>query len=372
MKRILIIATLCALVSNVFAEELYTVCLPVAVSVYENAITDAKVIGSLAPKQEVEVYVVNGDWAIIKFNNGVGYVAAACLKKSESKPAEEQQTQPTEQQPAQPVVEQPVVQQPVQPKEDKKQAETTRPASTLTTKNMSLSQTEIYNPYETYRLTSKTNRVADILRCKSNMYITFDYQLSMLSDPYMTPFYNNFQDKVNIHLGAFNFGGIVRLWGPIGLDMGFGLGVGAGKYDQPAAGYERTIRFKLDYNLYLRPVFWVNVTNDISLHLLTGPRFDLVFLEEDFSYNAAGKRDFGGDVEYADIVEKGRPYRSLEIPWGLGLGFNYKHIGLRLIYEWELYGGFTDKFVQEKMIDRTLCDAKHNAFTLQLYIPLLF
>ena len=364
MKRIFIIAALCVIVCNAFAEELYTVCLPVPVSVYENAITDAKIIGSLAPKQEVEVYVVNGDWAIIKFNNGVGYVAAACLKKADNQPSEEPSAQQETQQPA--------------PQQQEKTIAETKPTNTIITKKATYPNTDIYEPYEHYSLTSKSNRAADILRCQSNMYITFDYQLAQRHDPSATAYSNNGQTDINMHLGAFNLGGIARLWGPIGLDMGFGLGAGAGKYAQPAQPqygndgtyyvFDKTIRFRLDYNVYLRPVFGLSITDDIALHLVTGPRFDFIFLEEDFSY-VDGDRKFAGDVKYASL-EKTDPYRLVSIPWSLGLGFSYKHIGFRIMYEWELYGGYRNKYAEEHSIDRATQDTRTNTFTASLFIPI--
>ncbi len=398
MKRIFIIAALCVIVCNAFAEELYTVCLPVPVSVYENAITDAKIIGSLAPKQEVEVYVVNGDWAIIKYNGGVGYVAAACLKKAETKPVETNQSaqqiaQPSTQEPQQTVAEQPSVQQPVQEtpttqkeqpkptvvKEESKPTAETNTGSTKTTKNLALPQTDIYESYDTYTLISKKNRVADILECKGNMYITFDYLLDTRTDGYLMPYHNSGQNKINMHLGQFNFGCIAKLWGPIGLDFGFGLGVGGNKYDMPAPPssendwtvFDKTIRFKLDYNLYLRPVFWVNVTDDISLHLVTGPRFDIIFLESDYS-SVDGDRKFAGDVDY-NSLNKNDPYRLVSIPWALGLGFTYNHIGFRIMYEWELYGGYRNKYAAlHPEFDRNTMDAHHNCLTASIFIPILY
>lgn len=374
MKRFVIIAALTLSMVSAFAEEIYNVCLPVAVSVYENAVTDAKIIGTLSPKQAVEVYVVNGDWAIIKYNGGVGYVAAACLKKAEPAAATDvaaETQQPVAQQPAEPAQQQPVsVQQQPQPKKPEPKPVEPEPTTTLTTKGMQLPKTNFFEPYKPYRMTSSSNRVADVLYCKGQMYLTFDYQMVRLNDPLLT-FAKNNQYEMNIHMGAFNFGGIARLWGPIGLDMGFGLSVGGSNYDVPQDGYERTTRFKMDYNLYLRPVFWLNITDDIALHLVTGPRFDLVFLETDDSYGSNGKSDFGKHVAYAHL-EKEQPYRFLQIPWGLGLGFNYKHIGFRVLYEWELFGGYKDKWLADNGIDRTIADARHNTLSVQVYIPIMF
>ncbi len=380
MKRFLIIAALSVISFNVMAEELYSVCLPVPVSVYENAVTDAKIIGTLSPKQEVEVYVVNGDWAIIKYGNGVGYVAAACLKKVVTSSAQGEQSA-FEQPSVQPAVGQKPVADP-KPAVEQKPVVEEKPASTLTTKNMKLPVTDIYEPFASYTLLSSRNKVADVLYCKGHMYITFDYQMTTRIDPVLTAINNNGQDKINLHMGQFNFGGIAKLWGPIGLDFGFGLGVGGAKYDLPAPSkygsdgkyyvFDKTTRFKLDYNLYLRPVFWMNVTDDISLHLFTGPRFDIIFLEDDHS-SVNGDRKFAGDVDYAGIGGKGKyPYRILSIPWGVGLGFNYKHIGVRVMYEWEIYGGYTDKYATEHGIDRTMFNAHQNCLTAQLFIPIIF
>ena len=85
MKRIpFIIGLLLCMATAAFALDKYVSVLPIAASVYDAPTAEGKVIGQIAPKGEVQVYVVNGDWAIVDYQGQVGYVATACLKKAET------------------------------------------------------------------------------------------------------------------------------------------------------------------------------------------------------------------------------------------------------------------------------------------------
>ncbi|MDD6356948.1 MAG: hypothetical protein PUG15_02480 [Bacteroidales bacterium] len=351
MKRYILFILLYLMGTMAYAEKLYTVILPVPVSVYENAVTDAKVIGSLAPSQQVEVYVVNGDWAIIKYNNGVGYVAAACLKEVTTSATTTPQNAAPKNEPAK-----------VQPaKEKSTPATSTTPAqtkqSTPAPKVVQHEETAApksqknnpYSPYKTYTLRSKENRVSDFLRCKGQMYIALNYQRTTAFDPtaetglrIKAPFRIGSEATTTLNGGGFDFGGIVRIWGPIGLDMNFGLAYGAGKYDEPSwnkngVQYESTRRSKLDYNVAIRPVFYVSLPKEWSVYAFSGPRFDFCFMDMERSKGNMDN-DFESDFHFAG--DKNAIFRALSIPWGVGLGIQHKHIGVRVNYEWDMFRDF--------------------------------
>ena len=167
------------------AQEAYVVITPTPVNVYENSVADAKVIGMLQPKQSVEVYVVNGDWAIVKYNNGVGYVPGACLKKAE-KPAAQQPAAET----AKPAAETvkpavaPAVPQQAQP--EKPAAPVAVPAEPARQQPEPVSfgypGDGFHRPYHTYSLISKKNNIARVLDCPSQMYLSLGYQRAELAD----------------------------------------------------------------------------------------------------------------------------------------------------------------------------------------------
>ena len=353
MKRYILFILLYMMGAMAYAEKLYTVILPVPVSVYENAVTDAKVIGSLAPQQQVEVYVVNGDWAIIKYNNGVGYVAAACLKEVTTTTASAPQTtaQKTEPAKAQPAKEQPAPATSTTPAQTKQSAPTPKVTEMAAPKSQ---KNDPYSPYKTYTLRSKENRVSDFLRCKGQMYIALNYQRTTAFDPtaetgrnmlirITAPFRNGYEATTTLNGGGFDFGGIVRIWGPIGLDMNFGLNYSIGKYDEPSSKspssdyYDKTRRSKLDYNVAIRPVFYVSLPKEWSVYAFSGPRFDFCFMDMERSKGNMDN-DFESDFHFAG--DKNAIFRALSIPWGVGLGIQHKHIGVRVNYEWDMFRDF--------------------------------
>lgn len=356
MKRYILFILLYLMGTMAYAEKLYTVILPVPVSVYENAVTDAKVIGSLAPSQQVEVYVVNGDWAIIKYNNGVGYVAAACLKEVTTSATTTPQNAAPKNEPAkvQPAKEQSTPATSTTPAQTKQSTPAPKVVQHEETAAPKSQKNNPYSPYKTYTLRSKENRVSDFLRCKGQMYIALNYQRTTAFDPtaetgrnmlirITAPFRNGSEATTTLNGGGFDFGGIVRIWGPIGLDMNFGLNYSIGKYDEPSSKspssdyYDKTRRSKLDYNVAIRPVFYVSLPKEWSVYAFSGPRFDFCFLDMERSKGNMDN-DFESDFHFAG--DKNAMFRALSIPWGVGLGIQHKHIGVRVNYEWDMFRDF--------------------------------
>ena len=360
MKRILLyIACLCISVSA-WANQRYSVILPVPVNVYENAIVDAKVIGTLSPKQTVDVYVVNGDWAIIQYEGGVGYVAAACLKEVKDEPAAAtQQPAPAEQPQAEPAPAQPAAQPQPVASQPQKPAETPRstPASPSAGTGNSY-----YEPFATYSLYSKDDPAADILDCRFNMYFTFSYLMSTQKDMLAK---QNILDP--LHGGQFEYGFVFKLWGPIGLDFNFGMDMSGRKYEPALPPYELshecTKHLRLNMSMALRPVFGINLDTDWDLQVYTGPRFLLNFMDLQRS-EVGGEGDFGTDMEECDLFDKKKSICTpFTIPWGVGFGFNYKSIGMRVCYEWELYNRYKKDY-------QILGDHRYNYLVVSMYIPI--
>ena len=245
-------------------------------------------------------------------------------------------------------------------------------------------QNNVYQSYRSYEVTSKHNPVADILHCRNSMYIHLGYDMAQIYEAN----YKTFQD-VKLHGGLFDFGGIVRLWGPLGLDFGFGFNACGSDKIQPFRtdvmtwdGYEKTYRFKIDYRVNLMLVFWANVTDDIAVHLATGPRFYINFSDYERSY-INGESDFGTDYEYFDITGNKKNnrnrYRCIGTAWSVGIGFNYKHIGVRVSYEMELYGRYRDSWTERVgdyefpfFYDRLASgDPRFHHLNVSLFIPLV-
>ena len=245
-------------------------------------------------------------------------------------------------------------------------------------------QNNVYQTYRNYEVTSKQNPVADILYCRNVMYIHLGYDMAKIYESN----YKAFQD-VTLHGGLFDMGGIFRLWGPLGLDLGFGFNACGSDKIQPFRsevtmwdGYEKTYRFKIDYRINTMLVFWTNVTDDISVHLATGPRFYINFSDYERSY-INGESDFGTDYEYFDITDNKKNnrnrYRCIGTAWSVGIGFNYKHIGVRVSYEMELYGRYRDSWTESVgdfefpvIYDRMASgDPRYHHLNVSLFIPLV-
>ena len=244
-------------------------------------------------------------------------------------------------------------------------------------------QNNVYQSYRNYDLFSKENPVSDILYCRNIMYIQLGYDMAKIYEPNTKVF-----EDTKLHGGLFDFGGIVRLWGPLGLDFGFGLDACGSDKINPFRqevkmwdGYEKTYRFKLDYRINMMLVFWANVTDDISVHLATGPRLYLTFSDYERSY-INGESDFGTDYKYCDITDKKsnkNRYRCVGTAWSVGVGFNYKHIGVRISYELELYGRYRDSWTERVgdletpfVYDRaTMGDPHYHHLNVSLFIPLV-
>lgn len=61
------------------AESLYLCTAPAAIKIRKTASTDGQQIGILQPNATIVVYTITGDWALVKYQNGIGYVAQKYL-----------------------------------------------------------------------------------------------------------------------------------------------------------------------------------------------------------------------------------------------------------------------------------------------------
>lgn len=353
MKTIKFLGTLVLMLVGgwVCAQEAYVVITPTPVNVYENSMADSKVIGVLQPKQTVEVYVVNGDWAIVKYNNGVGYVPGVCLKKADAAVQQLKKTpvgDPAK--PAAPKVtetKKPAV-TPADPQEQqakKKLEPVSAPADVVQQPSKPLppayADNDFYKPYASYTLMSRKNNIANVLDCPSRMVLSLGYQSATLTDAAFSVV-----PDVRMPGGFFDFGGVFHLWGPLGLEATFGLSVDSKRLtvyedermDIDKTAYDKIARTRLDYRLNLAPVFWVNLNSDAALHFTFGPHWNLAFMDLQ-TYERNGERDFGPQLEYAGF-EKGLPYRFWCTSWIAGVGFTYNAVGFRVSYQKDLKGRY--------------------------------
>lgn len=96
MKRAILSIICCLLAMLATAQTTYVVNTTGMLNVRKMPTTDAAIIGKLSPNQLIQVYTVDGDWAVIAYNNGIGYVASKFLikKVSNSTPDEDSEVTP--------------------------------------------------------------------------------------------------------------------------------------------------------------------------------------------------------------------------------------------------------------------------------------
>ena len=379
--------------ATAFALDKYVSVLPIAASVYDTPTADGKVIGQIAPKAEVQVYVVNGDWAIVDYQGQVGYVATACLKKVETDtqtaaPQPSVEPQRTTQQPAQTTAQ---PKQQGQPKTQQQQpAANSEPAS-----KPKSSQNEaftLYDKSENYSLFNNKDNTSDLFDCGGTMYFEFGYQRPTYTNPHQeddwagvpwtTPF--------SLNGGMFSMGGIIPVWGPIGLDLGFGMDITYGKYKTDdfyydvihgdygtprsfGDQYDYASRFRLTMPFYLMPVFGLNVGYKHYVRLHTGPRFALYFLDQvDFHYVDENGKKQSSAYEFYGIGEDDNVQRVFDITWYLGISYSYKSIGVRVAYEWGLIGRYKNEYYNVGLDRKQLYDPRYNNLIISLFVPIYF
>lgn len=69
-----------------YCQNCYSNIAPAALNVRRTPSTNGAVIGTLQIDQEVNVVVINGDWAVINWDNGIAYVAAKFIAPCSAKP----------------------------------------------------------------------------------------------------------------------------------------------------------------------------------------------------------------------------------------------------------------------------------------------
>lgn len=83
MRKILSIVILLLTSLFAIAEETYIIHADGKLNVRKSPSTSGEIIGTLASQDMVSVYAIDGDWAIIKYNDGVGFIAARYMKRQE-------------------------------------------------------------------------------------------------------------------------------------------------------------------------------------------------------------------------------------------------------------------------------------------------
>ncbi len=401
MKRLsIIIGLLFCITAMASALDKYVSILPVAVNVYDTPTADGKVMGTIAPKQEVMVYVTNGDWTIIDYQGQVGYVASACLKKVDSETSTNtNQTQPQTTTPQQTQTKT-EPQTAAQPQQQPQQQPATKPNATteaqpklnMPSKSLGNQTFSLYDQAESYKLINSRDNKSDLFDCGGSMYFELAYHMPTYVNPHhqddwdgipwLTPFH--------LHGGAFSMGGIIPVWGPIGLDLGWSMDITYGKYainefyydvthnnytDQKYFGsqYKDASRFRLTMPFYLMPVFGLEVAHRQFVRLHTGPRFTLYFLDQvNFNYiDEYGDKKYDS-YELYSIGEKNNAHRTFGISWYLGVSYSYKSIGFRVAYEWGLIGRYKNDYYNAGLNRKELYDPRYNNLTASLFIPINF
>ena len=244
----------------------------------------------------------------------------------------------------------------------------------------------------THTLVNNKDNRSDLFDCGGALYLEFGYQRPTYTNPHKqdnwpgvpwtTPF--------SLNGGEFSMGGIIPVWGPIGLDLGFGMDVTYGKYKtddfyfdvvhnnygEPklfGSQYDYASRFRLTMPFYLMPVFGMNVGYKQYVRLHTGPRFALYFEDlVSFHYiNDKGKKDTDS-YEFYGIGEEDNIQRAFDITWYLGVSYTYKSIGVRVAYEWGLIGRYKNEYYNEGLNRKELYDPRYNNLIISLFIPMYF
>lgn len=96
MKKFLIFLCLLSFGMMAYGQNCYTNNAPAALNVRKTPATNGAVIGTLPVGQEVTVVVINGDWAVINWNNGIAYVAAKFISPCSAKTLAVEKRQPVD------------------------------------------------------------------------------------------------------------------------------------------------------------------------------------------------------------------------------------------------------------------------------------
>lgn len=81
MKKMLFSCVVLLFSITMLADELYINTAPADIKIRNKPTTSADMVGVLPVHQTISVVTLNGDWAIVRWNGGIGYVAAKYLTK---------------------------------------------------------------------------------------------------------------------------------------------------------------------------------------------------------------------------------------------------------------------------------------------------
>lgn len=81
MKKLFSFCVVLLISMTMLADELYINTAPADIKIRNKPTTSADMVGVLPVHQTISVVTLNGDWAIVRWNGGIGYVAAKYLTR---------------------------------------------------------------------------------------------------------------------------------------------------------------------------------------------------------------------------------------------------------------------------------------------------
>lgn len=205
----------------------------------------------------------------------------------------------------------------------------------------------IFQPYSTYTLEQKEDKLSDILYVDSAMMMIFGYENFKWNDP-VNPAGNPIYQ---LHGFKYDADAIIPIWGPVALDLNFiGFNGAFGRYDGEFA-------CQMSWNIGVMPMLGVQF-NRFKIHLFGGVKGYLSFLLD-------GTDSFPLTTLSSKQKSIGR-IGFLTAP--LGIDLIYKNIGLRVSYEKGITGRLKDKWYEENAMPRELYNPRYDMLSVSLII----